>query len=192
MTEVLDKPMEYDGFGSHGTIDHEDYPFLKGMVHVEPKKRERYFVSFGDNGRVTFSGDLINDLGDIEGKDVCVFLHWTRESRLQTKMLNGESVEYQQKFNVKKELNFIWWSDEQIKTATTKLDKKIHSRKLKKLKNTDSMYISIKDFLKQYNLENLMKNKVRFQKNGVQIIDGDENRIVVDLLSRGKNKVENV
>ena len=176
MTERLDTKMKYEGFGSHGQFDYS-----------HSIKTQNDFVSFDDNGSVIISNGLIEQLGDIEDRKVCIFLNIERENRLRTQMLNGEEIETKHKHNLRKELNLVFWTDDEIKTSQSRLEKKFQSRKLKSINNSNSMSISIKSFLIQYKLENLMKKRIRFQNKGVKI---EDNVISVDLLSKGDNKIE--
>ena len=179
MTERLDTKMKYEGFGSHGQIEPEP--------SLSIKKQEK-FISFGDDGSVIISNGLIEQLGNIGDRKVCIFLNIERENRLRTQMLNGEKIETKHKHNLRKELTLVFWTNDEIKTSQSRLEKKFHERKLKSIKDSNSMSISIKSFLVQYKLENLMEKRIRFQNNGVKI---EDNVISVDLLSKGRNKVEN-
>ena len=155
------------------------------MISTKFESMEKYTiassknsVSFGADGRITFSENCISTLG-LNGDDIRVEPKlWVEQKKIEKK----GKVENR---TTTKKIAFVFGPS---------TDANSDSAHLREIKNGNQKYISGKGYLQKNDfLRHLMNSPVRFQHDAISFETSGQrkkhNVIIVDLLKKGRNKV---
>ncbi len=143
---------------------------LDGFEILEPTRTQKKSVGFDRNGRITFSDGVLNEL---DLPDNCsVELRWKIE-KTDIEKTNQDGEKTTVPTTTTKQLAFIFGDNGGAKLCDPKVG--------------NTKHITATSYLDRQELRQLMRG-VKYRYDAINI-DGNSNAVIVDLLSKGKNKI---